>query len=127
MKTILTTPRAVIGVGLVAAVVAVGGYAFTATNTVPDSKAGYDTSAVSGYTISNIAYHLDGTDPTKSDYVEFDTDTQAGHVAAKPGAADTAYTVCTDTSSGAGTSWKCTWAASVVVADIDHLQVVAVQ
>jgi hypothetical protein len=125
---IFTKPRAVLGVGLAAAVVAVGGYAFTASNTIPDSNAGYDTSTVSGYTISAISYHLD-TDPTKSDYVTFDVAPDNSGIApsdvrAKPGAADTVYTTCALTT---GTTWKCTWASPVVVSDIDQLQVVAVQ
>ena len=47
-------------------------YAFTATNTVPNSKAGEGTSTVSGYTITNIDYTLNGTDPSSIDADDFD-------------------------------------------------------
>jgi hypothetical protein len=128
MNRTFTKPRAVVGVVLLAAVVAVGGYAFTAANTVPDSNAGYGTSTVSGYTISAISYHLD-TDPTKSDYVTFDVAPDNSGIAptdvrVKPGAADTVYTACALTT---GTTWKCTWGAPIDVSAIDQLQVVAVQ
>ena len=41
---------------LVAGAVAMGAHAFTASNTVPASKAGSGAGAISGYTVSNIAY-----------------------------------------------------------------------
>lgn len=47
-------------------------YAFTASNTVPTSNAGEGNGTVSGYTISNIDYSLNGTNPSNIDQVEFD-------------------------------------------------------
>ncbi len=58
-------------IALVAIVVAGGVYGFAAANTVPDSAAGYKASVVSGYTITNIAYDLDATDPTLVDAITF--------------------------------------------------------
>ena len=55
----------------VAIVVAGSAYAFAATNTVPDSAAGYKANVVPGYTVTNIAYDLDATDPTVVDKVTF--------------------------------------------------------
>jgi hypothetical protein len=46
-------------------------FAFTAANTVPDSKAGEGTSTVSGYTITDINYSLNATNPSNIDQVAF--------------------------------------------------------
>ncbi len=46
-------------------------YAFAAANTVPGSNAGDGSGAVSGYTVSNISYALDATDPSLIDSVTF--------------------------------------------------------
>jgi hypothetical protein len=43
-------------------VFATAAYAFTAENTVPDSNAGFGEGAISGYTVSNIHYIIDGND-----------------------------------------------------------------
>jgi hypothetical protein len=58
-----------------AGLVAVGGEAFTASNTVPDSIAGYGQSAVTGATITNIAYTSLGTDASKLASVVFTSST----------------------------------------------------
>ena len=49
---------------LVVIVIAGSAYAFAAANTVPDSAAGYKANVVPGYTVTNIVYDLDATDPT---------------------------------------------------------------
>lgn len=49
-------------------------FAFTAANTVPASKAGDGSGAITGYTASNIHYTLNGVDPTVIDAVNFDVD-----------------------------------------------------
>jgi hypothetical protein len=128
MTSILTAPRALLTVGVAVAALAAGGDAFTASNTVPDSNAGYGGSTVSGYTISSVSYHL-AADPTTSDYVTFDVSPDNAGIAptvvkAKPGAADTVYTDCANT---AGSTWKCTWGSPITVATIDQLQIVATQ
>lgn len=72
------------------------GWAFTASNTVPNSSAGHGTSTVSGYTVSNIAYGLNTTTPTNIDTTTFTiTPAVAGTVKAKLGS--TWYS-CTNTS-----------------------------
>ena len=63
--------RMLIGGAVVAGVMAVGGYAFTASNTVPTSKAGDGQAAISGYVLSSVNYDLNATDPTKMDAVTF--------------------------------------------------------
>lgn len=45
------------------AIFAVGGAAFTATNTVDPSSAGEGASAISGFALTNIAYNLDPATP----------------------------------------------------------------
>jgi hypothetical protein len=47
-------------------------YAFAASNTVPDTTAGQGTKAVTGYTVSNVQYTPEVSNPTKLDQVEFD-------------------------------------------------------
>lgn len=63
--------RSLGGLAAVAAV-GLGGSAFTASNTVPTSKAGDGSGTVSGYTISNVHYGLKTADPTKFDSITFD-------------------------------------------------------
>ena len=58
-----------------AGLIAVGGEAFTASNTVPNSIAGYGQSTVSGATITNIAYTSLGTDASKLASVVFTSST----------------------------------------------------
>jgi hypothetical protein len=60
---------------LVACVAGASAYAFTNSNTVADpGSAGYSTSSVSGYTVTNVHYALDTSDPTKLDSVNFTLD-----------------------------------------------------
>jgi hypothetical protein len=53
--------------------VAIGGgiYAFTATNTVPNTTAGAGSGAVSGYTVTNLHYNLNATTPANIDSLTF--------------------------------------------------------
>ena len=53
-------------------------YAFAAANTVPDSTAGSGASVVGGYTVSNIVYDLDATDPTIVDAITFSISPDSG-------------------------------------------------
>ena len=46
-------------------------YAFTAANTVPATKAGDGSGAISGYTVSAIDYSLNATNPQNIDSVSF--------------------------------------------------------
>ena len=49
--------RAVV-VAVIALLLAVGVYAFAASNTVPGTEAGSGSGAISGYTVSSVAYGL---------------------------------------------------------------------
>lgn len=46
-------------------------FAFTAANTVGNSKAGEGTSTVSGYTVSAVDYTLNATNPSNIDQIAF--------------------------------------------------------
>jgi hypothetical protein len=50
-------------------------YALTASNTVPVTKAGAGAGIISGYSVTNVRYGLNATDPRKIDSVAFDLDT----------------------------------------------------
>lgn len=54
-----------------ATVMAVGGMAYTAANTVPGTVAGSGSGTVSGYTISAIVYNVNASNPNNVDSVTF--------------------------------------------------------
>lgn len=54
-----------------ATVMAVGGMAYTAANTVPNTVAGSGSGTVSGYTISSIVYNVNASDPRNVDSITF--------------------------------------------------------
>ena len=66
--------RAMLGGVVLAGSIGVAGFAFTASNTVPDTKAGDGTGTVSGYVVSSVHYALKASDPTKVDSVAFTLD-----------------------------------------------------
>jgi hypothetical protein len=66
-------------VAMLIALVGAATYAFTASNTVPGSKAGSGSGAISGYTVSNIQYTL-GANPTNLNAVSFNLDAAASDV-----------------------------------------------
>jgi hypothetical protein len=112
--------------GLVAALVALAAYAFTASNTVPPTNAGEGSGTISGYTVSSVVYTLNATDPSKIDKVAFTLSSAASTVKAKVVASSTTYQDCTVSG---GTSVACDWAAASepTVASADQLTVIAVQ
>jgi hypothetical protein len=59
--------------GVAVAAAAAATSAFTASNTVPASVAGYDEAVVSGATVTKIEYTLDGSDSSLIDSIEFET------------------------------------------------------
>ena len=60
-----------LGVVLVAGLAISGGSAFTASNTLPTSTAGYGANTVSGAVVSDIAYVANSTDSSLLDSVKF--------------------------------------------------------
>ena len=118
--------RRLVLAALLALVVAAAAYGFTATNVVPSSYAGDGNGTINGYTVSNIAYTLNTTDPTKVDKVTFTLSAAATTVKAKAVASGSTYQDCTVTG---GTSVSCDWpaASEPTVVSVDQLRVIAVQ
>jgi hypothetical protein len=82
---------------LTAALVA-GVYAFTAANTVPASKAGDGSGAISGFVLSSVHYNLNASSPQNIDSVTFNLDstpTSGSTIKAQLDAAGSWYT-CTN-------------------------------
>jgi hypothetical protein len=89
--------RAVV-VAVIALLLAVGVYAFAASNTVPGTEAGSGSGAISGYTVSSVAYGLNATTPTNIDSVTFTiSPTSAGTVKIQLASGGSWYS-CTNTS-----------------------------
>ena len=132
------------------ALVAVGGAAFTAANTVNESSAGEGSNTVSGFTITNIVYTLHASDPSLVISVVFTA--QSGASANWPASLTTStvefdatvgHYICSDDGNGAAagtyvitcatiaaTNFYETGVASTVdltVANIDTLDAVLVQ
>ena len=107
-----------------AAALAFAAYAFTAANTVPATKAGDGSGAITGYTVSNIAYQLEAGNPANIDSVSFDLDAAAGTVQVKVVNASATYTACTNT---ALFNWSCNFLVNPTVLSADEFRVIAVQ
>ena len=82
--------------------VAGGAYAFTASNTVPNSTAGAGAGTVSGYTVTNLHYALDATTPTNIDSLTFTVSPVI------PSAGSGKVLVQAALSSGGPTTYSCT-------------------
>jgi hypothetical protein len=91
---------------VVALVFATSAYAFAAANIVPGTVAGEGAGAVSGYTVTAVAYNLDATTPSNIDSVTFTLSGPATTVKASL-VAGTFYN-CTLVS---GNNWSCTTTA----------------
>lgn len=114
--------RRLLGSILLAGAIGSAAYAFTASNTVPATEAGAAASAISGYTVSSVAYTLNGTDPRNIDSVQFTiSPTSATLVKIQLVSSGTWY-ACTNTSG----SVSCT-TSGATVAGSTQLTVVATQ
>lgn len=121
-------------VALVASgVIAGGAYAFTASNTVPTTNVGAGSGTVSGYTVSNIHYSLNSTNPTNIDSLTFSVspvipNTGSGKVnvqAALTSGGPNTYSCTTNT---AGDTVTCaTTSPQLTAATLSSLTVVAAQ
>ncbi len=119
---------------LVVIVIAGSAYAFAATNTVPDSNAGYGDSTVSGYTVSDIVYNYNATAPTTLDSISFVLTSDGSSNAQKPevqisttaGITDADFATSTCAVSGTA-PWTatCTFDTPINVADVVKLNVLA--
>jgi hypothetical protein len=118
----LRRPRLVLAI-VAASLLAVAAYALTASNTVPPTKAGQGEGAISGYTVSGVAYTLNATNPANVDSVAFTLNASATTVKAKLVAASSTYTSC---AVSGGTSVTCDFSPDVSVLSADELSVIAV-
>ena len=109
---------------VIAGVLATATYAFTASNTVPASRAGDGSGAISGYTVTNVAYTLSATTPSEIDLWTFDLNAAASVVRSKVVSGSSTYVNCTNTG---GTSWQCDPATNPTVLAANQLDVIAVQ
>jgi hypothetical protein len=116
-----------LGMLAIATIFAGAVYGFAASNTVDDSDAGEGSGTISGYTVTNVAYTLDGTDPSTLDTVSFDI---TGTIsAADPDIVkvklESAGSTWYDCTIGVSPNWSCSIAGAVAVSAADELDVVA--
>jgi hypothetical protein len=111
-----------VGPLIAAAALAVTVYAIAASNTVPATRAGDGSQAISGYTISSVAYGLNSSNPANIDSVTFTiAPTSATTVKTSLNGGTTWYS-CTNSSG----SVSCTTTSpQATVAGATTLQVVA--
>jgi hypothetical protein len=124
--------RLVVAVGI-AAVLGTGAYAFTASNTVPNTTAGSGVGTVSGYAVSGVHYTLNTTTPANIDSLTFTVSpvipsTGNGKVvvqAALTSGGPTNYSCTTNTS---GDTVTCATASPQLMSDkLTSLTVIAAQ
>lgn len=106
---------------LVVVVLAASAYAFAASNTVPATRAGDGSGTISGYTVTNVAYTLNSSDPSQLDAVSFTLDAAATTVKIKLVAAGSTWYSCTNSENS---DWSCT-TTGATVESMDELTVVA--
>ena len=120
----------VLVITVVVLVVAASVYAFAASNTIEDSAAGYAAKVVPGYTVSNIVYDLDATDPTMVDNITFDIAPSSGTVVAAIVKLQTVgggtWKDCTlGTASGSSRPVTCAYSSLLPLANVTALNIVA--
>ena len=106
---------------VVALILATSAYAFAAANTVPGTVAGEGAGAVSGYTVSAIAYTL-GATPSNIASVAFTLSGPATAVQASLTGSSGPFYTCT----GGPTNWTCaTTAPQATVTNATSLDIIA--
>lgn len=100
-------------------------FAYAAANTVPASSAGDGQAAISGYTVTNVHYVLNATNPAVIDAVQFSLSGAAAPATVQVKLVSTggSWYGC----SLSGPTWTCTVNGAVSVLAADQLQVVAAQ
>ena len=122
MQQALIGRSRVLGAIVVAVALATGAYAFTATNSVPNSSAGSGSGTISGYTVSNVQYQLNATTPSDIDSVTFTLSATATQARAKIVSGATPYTTC---SIAGGVSVTCNFSPDIDITTADQLSVIA--
>ena len=100
-------------------------FAYAAANTVPTSSAGDGENTISGYTVGNVTYVLNSSNPSVIDGVQFTLTGAATPttVRIKLVSTSTSWYNC----SLSGSTWSCAVSGAVSVLNADRLQVVAAQ
>ncbi|HZR96999.1 MAG TPA: hypothetical protein VFA56_14985 [Gaiellaceae bacterium] len=106
-----------------AAIVAPAAYAFTASNTVPNTTAGSGSGTISGYTVSSVSYTLNASNPQNVDAVSFTIAPTTGTVKAQLVSGGSWYS-CTNS---AGSVTCATTSPQATAAAVNQLTVVAAQ
>lgn len=112
-----------LAVAAIAAIVVPAAYAFTAANTVPSSSAGSGSGAISGYTVSSVAYTLNSSNPQNVDQVAFTISPTSGTVKVQLVSGGSWY-ACTNSS---GSVTCATTSPQATAAAVNQLTVVAAQ
>lgn len=99
-------------------------FAYAAANTVPGSYAGDGTGSISGYTVSNVHYVLDGSNPANIAQVTFTLNNPATDVRIQLDGGS--WVTCNVVVSGSTTNATCN-VSGVSVAAANNLRIVAVQ
>ena len=105
-------------------------YGFAAANVVPESGAGDGQNTISGYTVTNVKYTLNATNPANIDAVTFNLAPTAGAsapttVKVKLVSTGSTYYTCT---AGIVPSWSCnTTTPAVTTVAANELRVIAAQ
>lgn len=104
-----------------AAALAFTAFAYTAANIMPPAtNAGDGNVAISGYTVSAIAYQLEAGNPENIESVSFTLNAAAGTVYARV-VSTAGYTACT----GGPLNWTCNIAPNPTVLSADNFRVIA--
>ena len=122
-------PVRLVAMFALALILATAAYGFAASNTVPGTNAGDGSAAISGYTVSNVHYTLNATNPANIDSLSFTIAPAVpagGTVEVKLVAAGTTFSGCTVTG---GTSVTCPSSGTLGVTALaaDQLRVIAAQ
>ena len=124
MNKLMNRKFRILALLVLAVVMSAATYGFAAANTVPDGVAGEGEGAISGYTVTNVVYTLNSSNPTQFASVSFDLDAFATDVYAGLGNGTGIYW----TSCAGGPTWTCSLAGSTIsVAAAIELHVSSVQ
>jgi hypothetical protein len=106
-------------------------YGFADSNTVPAGSAGEGMGVISGYTVTNVVYTLDASDPTAFSDVDFTLNAAASDVyAGLDDGTGIDWVPCTTTNPGTDTDFNCDLtlpAMGVTVAGATALHVSSVE
>jgi hypothetical protein len=125
MQSRFKKTRRLLVLALLPLVIGLFAFAFTNTNTFPGGAgmAGDGSAAISGYTVTAVAYTLNGTNPQNLDKVSFTLNAAASTVKAQLASGGSWYS-CTNPASN---NWECaTTSPQATVAAATQLTVVAV-